>query len=83
MQTNKRGAWKEYLLMRNVDEAINELGGIERFVQMCEDAGYSRRKKFDIQRELKQLIHKKSFIDNRRKRVSASALLDEVFQKFA
>ena len=83
MQTNKRGAWKEYLLMRNVDETINELGGIARFVEMCSEAGYSRRKKYYIQSELKLLIHKKSFIDNRRKKVSASALLDEVFQKFA
>lgn len=83
MAVNKRGAWKQYLLLRNIDDTINELGGIERFVQLCVEAGYSRSKKFDIQKELKQIIHTKSFIDNRRKVISASSLLDEVFQKFA
>ncbi len=82
MQTNKRGAWKEYLLLRNVDDTINELGGILRFAELCNEAGYSRRKKYYIQSEVKKLIHQKSFIDNRRKKVSTSALLDEVFQKF-
>lgn len=82
-QGNRRNGWREYLLLRNIDETLNELGGIARFIQLCEEAGYSRRSKFNIQKEVKDLIHKKSFIDGRRKKVTATALLDEVFEKFA
>lgn len=78
-----RSAWKDYLLMMELDVHLSDIGGVERFIEMCAKVGYSRAQRFRIQSELKQMIHLKSFMDGRRQKVSASALLDEVYQKFA
>lgn len=81
--TNKRSAWKDYLLLMDIDISLTAIGGIEKFIDLCEVAGYSRAQRFRIKSELKNMINKKAFMDGRRKKISPSELLEEVYQKFA
>ena len=83
IERNKRGAWMQYLAMYNIDEVLNGFGSIEKFIECWQQAGYKRRQLFTMKSEMKRMINTKSFLDNRRKKVTATALLDEVFQKFA
>lgn len=83
IERNKRGAWMQYLAMHNIDEVLNDFGSIDKFIECWSEAGYKRRQLFTMKSEIKQMINKKSFLDNRRKKVTATALLDEVYQKFA
>lgn len=83
IEKSKRGAWMQYLAMHNIDEVLNDFGSIDKFIECWSEAGYKRRQLFTMKSEIKQMINKKSFLDNRRKKVTATALLDEVYQKFA
>lgn len=83
IEINKRGAWMQYLAMHNIDEVLNGFGSIDKFVDCWEKAGYKRRQLFTMKSEIKRMINTKSFLDSRRKKVTATALLEEVYQKFA
>lgn len=83
IEKSKRGAWMQYLALHNIDEVLNDFGGIEKFIDCWSEAGYKRRQLFKMKSDIKQMINKKSFLDGRRKKVTATALLDEVYQKFA
>lgn len=82
-QADKRNAFKKYLMLKNLDEYLLRIGGIDNFLKLFTAAGFSRPQVWRYRNDLEQLLSLKAGIDKSRQDVSVSVLLDELKLKFA
>jgi hypothetical protein len=83
MDQNKRKGWMEYLAMDGIETKINQIGGLDKFLQLLEDAGFNRQHKYKVKQQVNVILEMKAKCDNAKNIVSPSTLLDELMQNFA
>lgn len=83
MDQNKRKGWMEYLAMDGIETKINQIGGLDKFLQLLKDAGFSKKHPYKILDEVHSILKRKASLDNAKNIVSPSTLLNELMQNFA
>lgn len=82
-ERNKKAGWRDFLMvMQNTNEYIESIGGVEKFRQLLESAGYNRQNTYRIESIVIKRMKEAAALKMSVNKITPAMMMDELIQTF-